>query len=95
MTKQVVYDKEFKSGAVRLVEEEGYTFREAADRLGVKYWTLRGWVYAHRAKDPTAQGAEKRVESAELKKLRQDNRRLQMEVEILKKAAAYFAKESL
>ena len=87
---------DFKRDAVRLVVEEKYTFAAAAQAVGVSVKSLRGWHKKH-APEPTACG-----ENATVDELREENRRLrrqlkraELEREILKKATAYFAKESL
>lgn len=89
------YSNEFKASAVRLVIELGYSCKRAGEELDCNAWTIRDWVRAARAsaaaaESPAAQDAEK-----EFRKLRDENARLRLENEILKKAAAYFAKESL
>jgi transposase len=90
------FSEDFKRDAVRLVVEEKYTFAAAAAAVGVSSKSLRGW---HRkfAPPPEACG-----ENATMEELREENRRLrqqlkraELEREILKKATAYFAKESL
>jgi transposase len=90
------FSEEFKQDAVRLVVEEKYSFSAAAKAVGVSEQTLRGW---HRrfAPPPAPCG-----ENATLEALREENRRLrrqlqraELEREILKKATAYFARESL
>lgn len=85
------YDDEFKKHAISLVNERGYTHTEAAEALGISLHTLKYWVKAAR-KNGLAQLSP---EAEELRKLRWENNRLKMENDILKKAAAYFAKESL
>ncbi len=90
------FSEEFKRDAVRLVVEEGYTFKAAAAAVGVGDQSLRAW-HAKYAPAPQPCG-----ENATLEELRQENQRLrkqlrraELEREILKKATAYFAKESL
>lgn len=87
------YNKEFKLSAVRLVNEQGYTAVEAGKSLGIDPGNVRNWVEQF-GKDgsapvPSGDGALK----AEIQRLRKENARLVMEREILKKAAAFFAKE--
>jgi transposase-like protein len=89
------YNAEFKLQAARLVVEQGYTYEAASGRLGVTSWSIRNWVKSFRAAGQLPPASQVVPEAEEMKQLRKDNRRLQMEVEILKKAAAYFAKESL
>ena len=89
------YDKEFRLQAARLVVEQGYTLRAAAERLGASTWSVGQWVRKFRASGQLPPVSQPVPEAEEMKQLRKDNVRLRMEVEILKKAAAYFAKESL
>ena len=90
------YTKEFRDDAVKLVIEKGYNCNEAARRLGINHSNLSRWVRAYRnAQEDPAQGGLSRSEiEAENRLLRKENKRLLMEREILKKAAAFFAKES-
>jgi len=85
---------EFKAEAVRLVMEKHYSIREAADSLGIGENLLRRWKdrLAESAND--VEGTNGTALHEELKRLRAENKRLLMEREILKKAAAFFAKES-
>jgi transposase len=86
------FTREFKLSAVKLVNEQGYDIVQAAKSLGVDPANVRGWVEKFAADAelaPTAEGSLK----AELRRLRKENARLLMEREILKKAAAFFAKE--
>jgi len=89
------YSDEFKQDAVRLVVEEGYSFKAACQAVGVCDQTLRSW-HAKLAPPPEACGEEASTSElqAEVKRLRQALKRAEMEREILKKATAYFAKES-
>jgi transposase len=87
---------EFRSEAVRLVEESGQSLRQVARDLGLSVETLRRW--AQRAKTEAGEGPASALtenERAELRRLRQEVKTLQMERESLKKAAAFFAKEML
>jgi transposase len=86
------FTREFKISAVKLVNEQGYTIPLAAKSLGVDPTCVRGWVGKFSAEAglaPTGQGAL----AAEIQQLRKENARLLMEREILKKAAAFFARE--
>ena len=90
------YTREFKSDAVRLVTEEGYTLAEAARSLGIHGNTLWKWKQSLAADGEATcpgKGSQSPFEE-ELRRLRTENRRLRMERDILKKATAYFAKES-
>ena len=95
MAKKKRYGKEFKLGAARLVVEQGYTQAEAAQRLGVSAWSIRRWIDQFRQSSELPPEGQRVPEAEEMKGLRKENKRLRLENEILKKAAAYFAKESL
>ena len=87
------FSREFKISAVGLVQQQGYTVVQAAKSLGVEPASLRGWLKQYPL-DGTPQPDSPAGLQAELRRLREENRRLLMEREILKKAAAFFAKES-
>ena len=91
------YTREFKVEAVKLVTEQGYSVAEAARSLGIHETLLRSWKQALHDKGDQAfpgQGKLPAVED-ELRRLRAENKRLLAERDILKKAAAFFAKEAL
>ena len=86
------YTREFKLSAVQLVNEQGYSPHQAARSLGVDPTSVRGWVKKYSSEEglaPTGEGAVQ----AELRRLRKENAQLRMEREILKKAAAFFARD--
>ena len=89
------YTREFKQDAVRLVIEQGYNQSEAARNLGIDRGMLGRWVKEVQEDENEAfRGNGKlRTEGEELRRLREENRRLKMERDILKKATAFFAKE--
>lgn len=87
------FTREFKISAVKLVSEQGYSIPEAAKSLGIDAANVRGWVEKFSAEAGLAPSGEGAL-AAELRRLRKENARLLMEREILKKAAAFFAKES-
>ena len=92
-----IYTPEFKVGVVKLVTEQGYSVAEAPRSLGVHETLLRSWKQALQAQGDQAfpgQGNPPAVEE-ELRRLRAENKRLLAERDILKKAAAFFAKEAL
>lgn len=102
------YDESFKADALDLIERGDRSIAEVARDLGVSHWTLRGWCrnagMSKRIKKqlraaprpPAAEGPEQKVKRLEREneRLRKDNDQLRMDREILKKAAAFFAKES-
>ena len=90
------YSKQFKVDAVKLVIEQGYNVSEAARNLGIHHSSLRRWKKQLDADGNQAfQGkGHMTTEKEELYRLRKENKRLRMEREILKKAAAFFANES-
>ncbi len=95
MAKYRKYSKEFKLQAARMVTEQGYSYEQAAKRLGATGWSIRNWVQKFRQAGELPAQSETRPKADELRQLRKENARLKMENDILKKAAAYFAKGSL
>ena len=85
------YTKEFKTEAVVLVLEQGYSVPEAAKSLGINSNILYRWKDDYEQKQAGKTLTES--EREELKRLRKEVKTLQMEKEILKKASAFFAKE--
>lgn len=90
------YPKEFKLDAISLVLEQGYSRAEAARSLGINANMLSRWIKQYEADDGTAFRGNGKLtpEQAEIRKLREENRRLKMEKDILKKATVFFAKET-
>ena len=88
--------KEFKADAVSLVIEQGYSSAEVARRLGVNENNVNRWVRQYRDNNEktSTDGLTREQMETEIKRLRKENKRLEMEREILKKAAAFFANES-
>jgi transposase len=82
------FTREFKLGAVRLVNQQGRTVMQAAKDLGADPKCVREWVEKFTAGPSSASPA---AMAAELRQLRQENARLRMERDILKKATAFFA----
>ena len=91
------FTREFKLEAVKLIKERGVSVAQAARDLGVNDGMLYSWV-RQLADDPEqsfpGQGQMK-PEQAEIARLRREVTKLKAERDILKKAAAYFAKESM
>ncbi len=95
MKERKQYTKEFKEGAARLVTEQGRTIADAAKSLGVSPWTMSRWVRTAKSEGGEAfrghgQRAPLEQENFEL---RQQVKQLEEERAILKKAAAYFARD--
>lgn len=88
------FTEEFKAGAVRLVLEEGKTVGAAARDLDLTESSLRNWVEHARADRTKGKTGLTTAEREELARLRKELRIVQEEREILKKAAAFFAKQS-
>ena len=91
------YSKHFKVDAVRLVTEQGYKVTEAARNLGIHPSSLKRWQkeFEIDSHDAFPGKGHMTPEKEELHRLQKENKRLRMEREILKKAAAFFAKESM
>lgn len=90
-----VFDQSFKVEAVKLVIEQGYQVKEAADNLGIGLSTLAKWIRAYK-KDNHPEVAfpgkgNLRPHDAELKNLQKELERVKRERDILKKALGYFA----
>ena len=86
------FDEEFKAQAVRLVLDEGKSVGSVARDLDLTETALREWVNRARADRTKGKSGLTTAEREELTRLRRENRILQEEREILKKAAAFFAK---
>ena len=87
------FTDEFKAGAVRLVLDEGKSVAQVARDLDLTPSSLAGWVKQARADRSKGKTGLTTDERAELARLRKEVRQLEMERAILKKAAAFFAKE--
>ena len=88
------FTDEFKAGAVRLVLDEGKSVGAAARDLDLTETALREWVKRARADRTHGRTGLTTTEREELARLRRENRILQEERDILKKATAFFAKQS-
>ena len=90
------YTSEFKESAVKLAIENDQPISKTAQELGVNQNTLHGWIAKLHGPRKRQEGrVEQEHVSDELKRLRKDIKRLKEERDILKKAAAYFARETL
>jgi transposase len=90
------YTAEFKREAVALITEHGYGVSEAARNLGINANMLRKWKrkLEENVTDAFPGKGHLSAEQEEFQRLRQENKRLRMERDILKKAAIFFANES-
>ena len=88
-----IYTADFKESAVQLAVSSNQSIAQTARELGVNQNTLYTWIgkYHHSGKGSQSQTGDERLNN-ELKQLQRENRRLKEERDILKKAAAYFAK---
>jgi transposase len=90
------FSREFKLEAVRLVSDRGVTVARASRDLGIHENVLRNWLRQYR-EDPAHAfpgAGQMKPEQAEIAQLKNEIRKLKAERDILKKAAAYFAKDS-
>ena len=86
------FSPQFKAEAVQMVFEIGKPIAEVARDLGIHDGTLGNWVNAWRRAHPEPEQQLTPVERARMSELEEENRRLRMENEFLKKAAAFFAR---
>ena len=95
MKERKQYTQEFKHGAVRLVTEQGRKHADVAKSLGISEWSVSRWVRAASSEGAEAfRGNGQRTTSeAEVFELRRRIKELEEERAILKKAAAYFARD--
>jgi transposase len=88
------FTPEFRAEAVRLAQTSGRSRREVAADLGIGLSTLRHWIDRRRDREMEQPPPDRQEDMAtELKRLRRENEVLRQEREILKRAAAFFAKE--
>ena len=88
------FSREFREKAVAYVIEQDKPVAAAARELGIGETTLGNWVSAARKAGPVTPVRVTPEEREEMRRLRAENRELQMRVELLKKAAAFFANET-
>lgn len=88
------YSKDFKIKACELVLKDGIKHKVVAERLGINHVMLYQWIeqYQTYGDDAFVGSGHQHKEDAALKRALKENERLRAEVEVLKKAAAYFAK---
>lgn len=97
MARKTVYREELKSEALKMMIEQGMSRKEVSDLLNIPMGTLTGWVSKKKqqVEDPAPGTPSVSDLMTENRRLRVALSKSEMEKEILKKAAAYFAKESL
>ena len=97
MERRRTFSREFKLEAVKLVSERGVSVAQAAKDLDVHENVLRKWVRELREEpqEPFPGNGKQKAQDAEIARLRKEVAKLKLERDILKKAAAYFAKESM
>ena len=89
------FSRAYKLAAVKKVVEQGLSFREVARELGIRDTYIHNWKKSFEEDGTLAREIKQEVSAdAELSRLREENRQLKMERDILKKATAFFAKES-
>ena len=86
------FTAEFKAAAVKRLLDGGKGLSEVATELGLSPGQLSAWRAEHLAAGSADALAARKAEQAELQRLTRENKRLEEEVEILKKAAAFFAR---
>jgi transposase len=91
--KRMKYDREFRDGAVRIVEETGKPIAQVARDLGVNEGTLGNWVQRAREARDGSSGLSK-ADYEEFKRLRAENAELRMERDVLKRSVVLWVKEA-
>ena len=89
------FTAEFKAEAVKLLEESGRPLQAVAEEFGIHPNQLRTWRNERLAAGSAEALARQKAEAAELARLRRENKRLEQENEILRRAAAFFAREAV
>ncbi|NDH06749.1 transposase [bacterium] len=94
MLKRKTYSREYKIGAIQMVDQKGMTMREVSEALGINDGMLWRWRKEYKEGKLQSFPGNGRMsdKDAEIARLRQENRRLQAERDILKKATALFAR---
>ena len=86
------FSPQFKAEAVQMVIESGRPIAQIARDLGIHDGTLGNWVNAWRRENPDPESSVSPTERVRVKEMEEEIRRLRMENEFLKKAAAFFAR---
>ena len=96
MTSRRKYSKEFKLDAVSLVLDQQYTRAEAARSLGINQNMLGRWIKEHESEDGQSFRGNGKLspEQEQIRDLKSQVKRLELEKEILKKATVFFAAET-
>ncbi len=96
MTSRKKYSKEFKLDAVSLVLDQKYTRAEAARSLGINQNMLGRWIKEHESEDGQSFRGNGKLspEQEQIRDLKSQVKRLELEKEILKKATVFFAAET-
>lgn len=96
MKEKKKYSREFKLDAISLVKDQGYTRIEAAKSLGIDRQLIGRWIKEEEMDAGESFRGQGKLtsEQLEIRRLKEENKRLKMEKEILKKAAAFFAQET-
>jgi len=94
MGKRRSYSREFKLEAVKLVLEEGVSVAQVAHDLGINENMLHSWKRKFKEEGKLGDSSKLTPDQKEIRRLRRELKRVRQEREILKKATAYFAKES-
>lgn len=89
------YPPEFREKAVRLITELGYTIDQVSEKFGCSRESVRRWKENAKPKLDPETVLRMELEENENKRLRKEVARLKMENDILKKATAYFARETM
>ncbi|MFN8132088.1 MAG: transposase [Solirubrobacteraceae bacterium] len=89
------YPKEFRQGAIDLARKGDRPIREVAQELGIAESCLRRWLKQDQLDRRVRDDGLTSAEREELRRLRRENARLRQEKEILRKAAAFFAREEI
>jgi len=92
---KAAFNQEFRETAIKLAVAGDKSIAEVARELGLPEWKLYAWVKDWKKQNIKTAGNGKGTADDELRKLQKRNRELELEVEILKKASAYFARTLL